>query len=126
MSPAKVLIVEDEAIAALALEKILKKLGYMVCAKVPTGEEAVEVFADCEPDVIIMDIRLAGKLDGIDASLRIRENRGDVAVIFVSAFSDEPTRERAKAANPLAFISKPLDVRLLERTLQGAFPDSSN
>lgn len=126
MSPAKVLIVEDEAIAALALEKILRKLGYLVCAKVPTGEEALTAAEGLEPDVIIMDIRLAGKLDGIDASLRIRENRNDVAVIFVSAFSDEPTRERAKAANPLAFISKPLDVRLLERTLQGAFPDPSN
>jgi hypothetical protein len=126
MSPAKVLIVEDEAIAALALEKILKKLGYMVCAKTPTGEEAIEVSEGCDPDVVIMDIRLAGKLDGIDAALRIKENRRDVAVIFVSAFSDEPTRERAKAANPLAFISKPLDVRLLERTLEGAFPSTSN
>ena len=118
MSPAKVMIVEDEVIVALATEKMLKKLGFIVCGNVTSGEEALEAFGGECPDVVIMDIRLDGKLDGIETT-HLLKKRKDVPVIFVSAFSDDSTRKRADATNPLAFMSKPLDINLLKLALAG-------
>ena len=118
MSPAKVMIVEDEVIVALATEKMLTKLGFVVCGNVTSGEEALETIGGECPDVVIMDIRLDGKLDGIETTHLIKK-LWDIPVIFVSAFSDDSTRERADATNPLAFISKPLDIALLKDALAG-------
>ena len=118
MGQAKVMIVEDEVIAAMAAERMLKKLGYDVCGNVSSGEDALEVMdSDC-PDFVLMDIRLDGKLDGIETSLKMREIR-KIPVIFVTAYSDETTRQRAQAAQPLAFINKPLDMGLLRNALGG-------
>ena len=116
MSQPKVMIVEDEVIAALAAEKILKKLGYEVCGNVTSGEDALEVMDESCPDFVLMDIRLDGEMDGIETSLRMRQMR-QVPVIFVTAYSDEDTRRRAQAAEPLAFINKPLDLGLLQQAL---------
>jgi CheY-like chemotaxis protein len=118
MSPAKVMIVEDEVIAAMATEKMLKKLGFIVCVNVTSGEEALEAFGGECPDVVIMDVRLDGKLDGIETTHLLKKLK-NVPVIFVSAFSDDSTRERADATKPLAFISKPLDINLLKHALAG-------
>ncbi|MBI4806011.1 MAG: response regulator [Desulfovibrio sp.] len=118
MSPAKVMIVEDEVIAAMATEKMLKKLGFIVCGNVTSGEEALEAFGGDCPDVVIMDVRLDGKLDGIETTHLLKKLK-NVPVIFVSAFSDDSTRQRAEETSPLAFISKPLDINLLKRALAG-------
>ena len=118
MGLTKVMIVEDEVIAAMATEKMLTKLGYEVCGNVTSGEDALERFDEDCPDILIMDIRLDGELDGIQTTEIIKKSR-DVPVIYVSAFSDEKTRERADATNPLAFINKPLDITLLQQILEG-------
>jgi len=118
MSPARVMIVEDEVIAAMATEKMLKKLGFIVCGNVTSGEEALEAFGGECPDVVIMDVRLDGKLDGIETTHLLKKLK-NVPVIFVSAFSDDSTRQRAEATGPLAFISKPLDINLLKLALAG-------
>ncbi|MFZ5427068.1 MAG: response regulator [Thermodesulfobacteriota bacterium] len=112
------MIVEDEVIAAMATEKMLTKLGFEVCGNVTSGEDALERFDEDCPDILIMDIRLDGELDGIQTTELIKKSR-DVPVIYVSAFSDEKTRERADATKPLAFINKPLDITLLQQVLEG-------
>lgn len=114
----KVMIVEDEVIAALATEKMLRKLGFDVCGNVTSGEEALLEFDGKDPDIIIMDIRLDGELDGIETAEQIKRKR-DVPVIFVTAYSDDSTRARADATRPLAFINKPLDIGLLKDILDG-------
>lgn len=116
MSPAKVMIVEDEVIAAMATARMLKKLGFDVCGNVTSGEEALLAFDGECPDIIIMDIRLDGELDGIETTRQLKLRR-DVPVIFVTAYSDDTTRTRAEATKPLAFINKPLDISQLERIL---------
>jgi CheY-like chemotaxis protein len=118
MGAAKAMIVEDEVIAAMATERMLKKLGFEVCGNVTSGEEALETMDHECPDVVIMDIRLDGELDGIETTLLIKQQR-DVPVIFVTAYCDDTTVSRASAANPLAFISKPLDITLLQQALSG-------
>jgi len=118
MGCAKVMIVEDEVIAAMATERMLKKLGFEVCGNVTSGEEALETMDDKCPDVVIMDIRLDGELDGIETFMLIKRQR-DVPVIYVTAYSDDTTVDRANATNPLAFINKPLDISLLQQALSG-------
>ncbi len=118
MGAAKAMIVEDEVIAAMATERMLKKLGFEVCGNVTSGEEALETMDEECPDLVIMDIRLDGELDGIETSMLMKQNR-DVPVIFVTAYSDDSTVSRASAAKPLAFINKPLDITLLQKVLSG-------
>lgn len=112
----RVLIVEDEVIAAMATEKMLEKLGYEVCGNVTSGEEALVLSKSNCPDIVIMDIRPDGQLDGIDTSLQLR-SICDTDVVFVSAFCDDRTRRRAQAVKPRAFINKPLDFHLLKTAL---------
>jgi len=105
---ARVMIVEDEAITAMATGAMLKRLGHTVMAAVASGEAAVEVFRRERPDLVLMDIRLNGDLDGIETA-RILRRDTDVPVVFVSAYIDDQTRRRADETQPFAFIPKPLD-----------------
>jgi len=116
MNALKVMIVEDEAIAALATEMMLERLGFDVCCNVTSGEEALTAVGAAGPDILIMDVRLDGELDGIETAERIRLSL-DVPVIYVTAYSDDTTRARAEATSPLAYLIKPLDMRLLEEAL---------
>jgi len=124
MTPARVMIVEDEAITAMATRAMLKRMGHEVMAAVASGEAALEAFRLERPDLVLMDIRLDGDLDGIEtASLLRRDAECPVPVVFVSAFVDEQTRRRAAATKPFAFIPKPLDEydlhQLLDRLQAG-------
>jgi two-component system, response regulator PdtaR len=104
----KVLIVEDEIVAAMALERTLTNIGYQVIGTVASGEDAI-VWADREsPDFIVMDIRLAGAIDGIDAAERIAEISG-AAILFMTGYDDKDTKARAMALKPLGFLTKPID-----------------
>lgn len=116
MSPTRIMIVEDEVIAAMATARMLQKLGFDVCGNVSSGEEALLTFEGNSPDIIIMDIRLDGELDGIETTRRLKLRR-DIPVIFVTAYSDDSTRSRAEATKPLAYINKPLDMAQLRSIL---------
>lgn len=105
MKPSSLLIVEDEIILATDLEARLMDLGYRVVGIVCTGPAAINAAEQFLPDLILMDIRLSGKMDGIDAALEIRRNR-DIPVLFLSAWADEQTRQRAQAAGTHGFLSK--------------------
>ena len=115
----RVLIVEDEVIVALELQSHLENLGYEVAGTVTSGEEAVLHADALQPDLVLMDIRLSGKMDGIDAARQIRA-RYEVPIVFLTAFGDEQTLERAKAVGPFGYLLKPFEERDLFATIEVA------
>jgi CheY-like chemotaxis protein len=103
---ASVLIVEDEGIIARDLRRTLSALGYAVTGMVSTGSEALKVLSTVSADLVLMDIRIDGHLDGIETAERIRERFG-IPVIFLTAHSDPSTLGRAMSAEPFGYILKP-------------------
>ena len=112
-----ILIVEDEEVIALDMRMSLESIGYRVVDIVDTGKAAVERSAALKPDLVLMDIRIRGEQDGIDVAARLREHM-DVPVIFVTAFSDEATLERAKRVSPYGYIVKPFHERELRIAIE--------
>ena len=97
----------------------LRRFGYEVAGPVPTGEEAVKMAGELRPDVILMDIHLAGSIDGIDAAGEIAGSF-HIPVIFLTAYADEQTLERAKGAKPFGYLIKPFRERDLDATIRMA------
>lgn len=102
----RILVVEDDYIVALNLEHELVAAGFEVVGLVAAADEAVAKAAEERPDLAVVDIRLRGPRDGVDAALELRERYG-VPSLFASAHGDPHTRERAQAAMPLGWIQKP-------------------
>lgn len=119
MKDKRVLIVEDESIPALELKQELESMGCKVIATVRTGQEAIEAATDTRPDVVLMDIKLKGKMDGIEAAQRIQENQ-DIPIIYLTAYSDEDTTERAKATRLYWFLKKPYFFDAIKSTIDHA------
>ncbi|WP_114393698.1 response regulator [Oleisolibacter albus] len=117
--PLRVLIVEDEAITALHLELLVADLGYDVCAVESTGEGAVAAARLHRPDLVLMDIRLAGALDGIAAASRIRQDLG-IPSMLLTAYSDPGTQARVQTCDSLGLLPKPYTVQQVERMLSQA------
>jgi PAS domain S-box-containing protein len=111
-SGARILVVEDEGLSALSIKNCLEDMGYSVPCVAATGPEAIAKAADTEPDLVIMDVRLKGAMDGIEAAGLIRK-AFRIPIIYLTAFADDDTLERAKATMPYAFVVKPLDERAL-------------
>lgn len=108
-----VLVVEDDYLVGLTISDLLAGAGYTVLGPAVTGEEAVALALEERPDVVLMDIRLAGKMDGVDAAIEIA--RAGIRSLFVSAHSDPQTRTRGEAALPHGWVEKPFsDAQLLE------------
>ncbi len=124
MKKRSVLIVEDEPIIAADLKDRLVDLGYEVMASVESGEEALLQVSAQAPDIILMDVHLAGKLDGVETALRLRETT-NAPLIFLTSNSDDATFRRARQAKPQAFISKPYRGRDLAHTIALAIGDAS-
>jgi CheY-like chemotaxis protein len=112
-------VVEDEAIVARDIAWTLGGLGYRVVARALTGEDAIGKARAGRPDLVLMDICLGGSLDGIAAATIIRSELG-IPVIFLSAFSDDETLERAKAAEPFGYLVKPFKERDLRCAIEVA------
>jgi diguanylate cyclase (GGDEF)-like protein/PAS domain S-box-containing protein len=112
MNKTRILIVEDESVVSLDIRMQLEKMGYAVIGAVATGEQAVDVALRDLPDLVLMDIKLKGEMDGIQAASIIRESI-DIPVIFLTAFADEKTLSRAKVSGPFGYALKPLDQREL-------------
>jgi PAS domain S-box-containing protein len=117
MEPTKIFIVEDEAVEALALTAVLEKLGYIVVGEALSGSECIEKVPHLRPDLIIMDIKLQGEMDGIDTAWDLR-SISDAPVIFVTAMSDESSLNRAKITEPYGYIVKPYNERELYTTIE--------
>ena len=112
-----ILIVEDENIVALDMRMRLEAMGYRVVDVVDSGRSAVERAAALLPDLVLMDIKLKGDQDGIEAAAHLRE-RSEVPVIFVTAFTDERTLERAKRSSPYGYVVKPFHERELRIAIE--------
>jgi CheY-like chemotaxis protein len=109
----RVLIVEDELLVAWHLESLARELNLEVCALVPDGDGAIEQAADLDVDLVLMDIRLAGRMDGIEAARRIQENRG-TPIIFITAHGDAATRAHIEKLLPGApVLAKPITAQHL-------------
>jgi len=116
---AKILIVEDEAIIAMEVESQLQSLGYEVTSIVDTGERAIKKAEEDKPDLILMDIRIKGEMDGIDTAELIR-NKFGIPVIFSTAYLDHERIERSKITMPFGYVLKPIQERDLKVTLEMA------
>ncbi len=102
-----ILIVEDEAFTAMSLRLELERAGYKVCNILSTGEQAVSFAESNKPDLILMDIRLAGNIDGIEAAEQIKTSQ-NLPIIFMSGYDDKSSRQRAQKLNPLSYLVKPV------------------
>lgn len=117
MNSSRILVVEDEAIVAMEIEERLTGMGYQVVGTASRGEHALELTRNLRPDLVLMDIRLQGDVDGIAAAEEIlRQFR--IPVIFLTAYSEEATLERAKLAEPYGYILKPFDDRELKSAIE--------
>jgi two-component system, response regulator PdtaR len=103
----KVLIVEDDKLLALVEERLVERLGFQVVGTAVTGEEAIILVQENNPDIILMDISLKGEMDGIDAVEKIREDL-NTPVIYLSGNSDKFNYERAKKTNFIDYLVKPV------------------
>jgi CheY-like chemotaxis protein len=121
--PARLLIVEDEALIALDLQGRVTRLGYTVVALAATGPEAIRQALAHRPDLVLMDIRLRGPMDGIEAAAVIRTHL-DLPVVYLSASVDAQTRARAAATHPAGFLHKPFSDQDLQHTLARALSEA--
>lgn len=117
MTGRDILIVEDENIVALDIRMRLEAMGYRVLDVVDTSAAAIDRATELEPDLVLMDIKLKGDADGIETATKLRE-RSEVPVIFVTAFTDEKTLDRAKRASPYGYIVKPFHERELRIAIE--------
>jgi DNA-binding NarL/FixJ family response regulator len=108
----RILIADDEVIIATQIEECLTSNNYKVVGIATSGEEAVEMAMDLKPDLMLMDIVMPGRLDGISAASRINKAL-NIPVIFLTAYADEEMIERAKPIGPYAYVLKPLQERQL-------------
>jgi two-component system, response regulator PdtaR len=117
MSSPSILVVEDEAVIALDLRFRLERAGYEVCAIATTKDEAVQLTRTRQPTLVLMDIRLEGGSSGIDAAHEIRLNH-QTPVIFLTAYADEGTIEKAKLTRPYGYIMKPFKDQELRAAIE--------
>ncbi len=120
MANPRILVVEDDAIIAMEIAERLKRMGYEVTGTVATGEEAIRLAVEGLPDLILMDIRLRGKIDGTEAAGRITSQM-DVPVIYLTAYSDRETREHAHQSISYGYIVKPFNDQQLLCAIDMAF-----
>jgi len=117
MSPIRILIVEDEKLVADDLQETLELMGYEVLGVAVSGEEAILDLETISVDLVLMDIRLAGAMDGIEASQTIQAQYR-IPVVYLTANADRPTLDRVKASQPFGYILKPFNERALTTTIE--------
>jgi two-component system, cell cycle sensor histidine kinase and response regulator CckA len=115
----QILVVEDESIIAEDIQDGLKRLGYAVSAVAYSGEEAIRKAGETRPDLVLMDIVLKGDMDGVEAAKEIRA-RFNIPVVYLTAYSDDGTFQRAKITEPNGYILKPFEGRELRTTIEMA------
>ncbi|MFB0551863.1 MAG: ATP-binding protein [Phycisphaerae bacterium] len=115
----RILVVEDESIVAMDIRKTLQNLGYDVPYVVSTAKAAIQKAKEDKPDLVLMDIVLKGKMDGIEAAEHIRSHF-NIPVVYLTAYADEKTLKRAKAAGPFGYIVKPFENKDLRMVIEMA------
>ncbi|MEO6837722.1 MAG: response regulator [Ginsengibacter sp.] len=117
-NPIKILVVEDEMIIGAKISMQLNNLGYEVTAILPTGEEALSHLKETRVAIVLLDINLKGKIDGIETARQMQMQQPGIAVIYLTANADEATFNRAKTTRPSAFIPKPFKQLDLQRAIE--------
>ncbi|MCK5148232.1 response regulator [bacterium] len=115
--PINIIVVEDESIVAMEIVKTLSRMGYNVLDSVSTGEEAISLLEKKIPDLMLLDIRLAGKMDGIQVAMHLRENFS-IPFLFMTANADEDTIQRVKITAPYGYLVKPINFKEMHSTIQ--------
>lgn len=118
-NPARILIVEDESIVAFNLQQRLSQLGYDVPHVAVSGQQSLDFVSHSRPDLVLMDIHIEGDLDGIEVASRLNEDSA-VPVIYLTAYSEDSTLERARKTRPYGYLIKPFSERELHATIQMA------
>lgn len=119
MAKAQIMIVEDESIVAKDLQNMLERIGYDIPAVVASGEAAIKKAAGTHLDLVLMDIMLRGEMDGVEAAEQLR-TRSRVPVIYLTAYADDDTLQRAKITEPYGYITKPFEERELHVSIEMA------
>jgi len=119
MTKATILVVEDEGIVAMDLQHRLINMGYAVPEVAASGQDALKKAAEVRPDLVLMDIRLRGGMDGIEVAEQIRDLL-DVPPVYLTAYTDDDTLRRAKITEPFGYVVKPFDERTLRSTIEMA------
>ncbi len=119
MSKPKILVVEDEGLVAKSIQDMLNNMGYEAPDTALSGEKAIKKADEIRPDLILMDIKLKGEMDGIEAA-EIIHDRFDIPVVYLTAFADEETLERAKITEPFGYLLKPFEEQDLQSTIEMA------
>lgn len=117
MSDTRIMIVEDERIVAKDLQFRLQGLGYQVAAMASEGNDAIAKASASRPNLVLMDIRIEGEMDGIQTAEQIRSEL-DIPVVFLTAYADQATLARAKITEPFGYILKPFEERELQSTIE--------
>jgi len=117
MADTQVLVVEDESTLAITIQDLLKNFGYAVPAIACSGEEAIQKVAEIHPDLVLMDIRLEGSLDGVEAAEKIRSSF-NIPVVYLTAYIDDRTVQRAMTTGPFGYILKPFEVKELHIAIE--------
>jgi PAS domain S-box-containing protein len=120
MKTGRFLIVEDEFVVAENLRGEIGSMGYEVVGMASSGEEALDLARKTNPDMVLMDIKLSGKMDGIETAVQLRR-QWDIPVLFLTAFADENFLERSKQAEPLGYLVKPYERKGLRAAVETAF-----
>lgn len=115
----RIIIAEDEQIVAKDIGRRLEKLGYQVIARLKTGQEVLEKAAEEETDLVLMDVKLDGEMDGVETAEKLRELY-DVRVIYLTAYADKLTMSRIRKTHPYGYILKPYTVRDLQSNIEAA------
>ena len=118
-SKVKILIAEDEAISALSMQRALTRSGYDICALVSTGEEAVEGITREKPDLVILDVILIGRVNGLEAAMAIR-SRSNVPIVFITGYEEGRLIERIRSVKSSTYLIKPITPKDLESAITEA------
>ncbi|PKV66767.1 LytR/AlgR family response regulator transcription factor [Pontibacter ramchanderi] len=116
MTKPKILISEDEIIIAEDLAACLDELGYQTCA-IDSGENTLDMIRTMQPDLVLLDVNLKGDIDGIEIGSKIREEF-DIPFIYLTAYADKATLDRAKKTEPDGFLAKPFDEKNLRSAIE--------
>ncbi|HMQ80028.1 MAG TPA: response regulator [Ignavibacteria bacterium] len=117
MAKKNIAIVEDEGIVAMDISKCLTSLGYDVAFISDSGEKVLELVENAQPDLILMDVELKGRLNGLETAKLLRE-KYEIHIVFLTAFEDETTLNRIGELSPDGYLVKPFEDEHLEKTLK--------
>ncbi len=117
MAGKRILVVDDERIVNLDIQATLKRLGYNIVGDAVSGSEAIEKASQFKPDLVLMDIKLRGEMDGVEAANFIIKSY-DIPVVFLTAYSDDQTLNRAKLSGPFGYLLKPFEERDLRSAIE--------